>query len=138
LTAAFFGAVTFFAAVAFFAAGFFAAVAVRADFLAAGFFAAGFAAAFAGALAAFLAVFFAGLVVVAILILLCDWRPVTGMMRLGYAHYMLGVKGFYASTLSRHEDIGRETRRATPDTRRERTSPRAAHAFAMRRQKPIG
>ena len=32
-----------------------------------------------------------------------------GMMRLGYAHYILGVKCFYASTLSGHDGFHRET-----------------------------
>jgi len=59
-----------------------------------------------------------------------------GMMRLGYAHYILGVKWFYASTLSGHRGLNRETSlrraRATAARGAKRTAPAAAPAVAER------
>jgi len=117
--AAGFFAVTVFLATVFFAAGFFAAAAgFAAAFFAAGFaagFAAAFAAGFAAAFAAgFAAAFFAGAfaagfaaaALVGALLLAIQFLLSPGLgptasglvMRLGYAHYILGVKGFYASS----------------------------------------
>jgi hypothetical protein len=67
--------------------------------------------------------------------------PFTGMMRLGYAHYILGVKRFYASTLSGHDVRRRKSaaRRvlAAVSARCERTSAAPTLSFAGRRQKPV-
>jgi hypothetical protein len=98
--------VTFLAAVVF----------LPVDFFAVAFFAGGFF------VAAFFAAFFAGFFFVAIANLLSDCAHVGLMMRLDYAHNMLGVKRVYASISGmswKSPEIGFAKRRCVDVARRD-------------------